>query len=243
MNPVSQQTAVTFSSDAMDRPYRGHCPLCVDSMVLPPEDNRPPVLVFIDMDNVFIADRSSIPLADQIVQTASRLFPDMKVRTDYQWTIAKAKHLDLGSLKNFDTLIERIEASGRRALIVLSSSWRNDATLQQLREEVFAEYKFSKYLCGKTAPEYSETWAPERKQGFDFDQVARDSYKIELQGTAAVIEFWLRDHGFDPSSAKYLVLDDQLNSALESLGNRFIRTDGYFRESDLEKATKTLIDE
>src|SRR5262245_9905325 len=125
----SRQTSVTFFSEEIEKPNHEHCPLCVDSEVYLKKDNRTPTIIFLDMDGVMIGDRFSSPLNDEIRLTLSALFPQVKDITDYHWTVAKGRHLHPHALQNLHSLIERIEASRQRALIVLSSSWRNDATL------------------------------------------------------------------------------------------------------------------
>ena len=238
----SRQTSVTFFSEKIEKPYHEHCPLCIDSMVYPEQSNRTPIIIFLDMDGAMIGDRASSPLKDEIRLTLSTLFPQVKDFTDYHWTVAKGRHLHPHALQNLHSLIERIEGSGRRALVVLSSAWRNDATLQQHREEVFTQHLFCKYLCGKTAPEDDKTrWTPECKQGFSFTQGAKKSFGLDLKRKADVVEFWLRDHGFDLESTNFVVVDDDdIYSDFRRFGERFILTYDLFREAHLEKAAKVL---
>ena len=242
MNPIQkfpQPTSVTFFSEEIEKPQHGHCPLCVDSMVYPKEDIKTPAIIFLDMDGVMLADQSFPATAKKIELTLHHLFPQIKVITDYHWTIAKVKHLNPIALQNLNRLIDRIEASGQRALIVLSSSWRNDATLQQHREEIFAEQLFSKYLCGKTAPDnVAKRWTPEYKQGFRFSEGAKESFGLKLEDKSDAIEYWLRDHGFDLDATNYIVIDD--DPQLGRFGEHFIRTDNLFREKNLEQAANVL---
>lgn len=236
------QTSVTFFSKEIERPYHEHCPLCIDSMVYSKGDNRPPAFIFVDMDGVFMGDQMMGLLSRQIDSTVSALFPQVREYTEFQWTVAKAKHLDPQALHSLHSLIERTEASGRRALVVLSSSWRNDATLQQHRVEVFAHLQFSKNLCGKTPPEDAERrFTPECKQGFRFTEGAKESFGLKLKNRADTIEFWLRDHGFDPESTNFVVLDDDRFCGLKRFGERFILIrENLFREEHLEQAASAL---
>lgn len=236
-----RQTSVTFFSEEIEKPNHEHCPLCVDSIVYPQENKRTPTIVFLDMDGVMIGDRFSSPLNDNIQLTLSTLFPQVKRTTDYHWTVAKGRNLHPDALQNLHNLIERIESSGQRALIVLSSAWRNDATLQQLREEAFTQHLFCNHLCGKTAPEKNETsWTPESKQGFNFAQGAKESFGLNLKRRADVIEYWLRDHGFEVGSTNFVVIDDDTSSDLQRFGERFIQTYDLFREEHLKQAAKVL---
>jgi hypothetical protein len=62
-------------------------------------------------------------------------------------------------------------------------------------------------------------------------------FKIIRQEKADVVEFWLWDHGFDPASANFVVMDD---SDLRRFGERFIQTERLFLEKHLQQATRVL---
>jgi hypothetical protein len=231
----SRPSVVTFVSNGTERPDYKHCPLCIESMVYPEQDAREPVFIFLDVDGV-LKDHSS-EVIQKISSTARELFPKTEPLTDYHWTIAKARHLNPGALRNLNTLIERIEIWGKRALVVLSSSWRNDATLQQHREEVFAQHLFCKYLAGKVAPaNYQTEWTPESKQGFNFKYGAEDSFGIELNNKDDVIEFWLRDHGFRLEEAGVVVFDDDPNVGEKRLKKCFIKVDDLLSLKNIQQA-------
>lgn len=242
LQACSPQPPPALISQETEKPYHKHCPLCVDSMVHPEDDNRTPAIIFLDMDEVMIADRIGYPLNQEITLTLRTLFPYVKISdSEYEWLIAKARHLNPHALRNLHSLIERIEASGQRALVVLSSAWRNEATLQQHREEAFAQHQFCKYLCGKTAPMNKETeCTPECKQGFSFKERAEESFGINLETRADVIKFWLRDHGFDLISTNFIVIDDDPFYDLKKFEERLIQTYDFFRKEHLEQATKFL---
>ncbi len=241
ISTTSPKTAVTYLSKGVEQPYHDHCPLCIDSIIHPKNDDRKPAIIFLDMDGVMIANRHSSPLKNKIRLTLSDLFPGVKCYNDYQWTIAKGRHLHPTALENLHKLIERIEKSNHRALVVLSSAWRNDATLQQLKKEAFTIHVFCKYLCGKTAPKNSDTnWTPECKQGFEFTKGAKRTFKLSLENRSDVVEFWLRDHGFDPSSTNFIVIDDFVGEKRKRFGKRCLKTNFLFMELHLEKAAKVL---
>lgn len=222
-----------------EKPYHEHCPLCVDSIVRPKQDKRTPAIIFLSMDGVMIGDRMSPVFRDKILSTLSTLFFQVENFNDYHWTVAKGRHLDPGALFNLHTLIERIEYSGRRALVVLTSGWRNDATLQQHREQVFRQHQFCKYLCGKTAPQYDDTqWTPECRQGFEFTRAAKHKFNLDLNNKGDVIEYWLRNHGFDLHSTNFVVIN---RHSIQKFRNRLIQTDGLlFQTKHLQQAIDLL---
>lgn len=223
-----------------------HCPLCVDSMIRPKDDKRDPAIIFLDLDGVMIRDRQSPIFSKVIWATRTKLYPDKKQPSNYEWLIATAKHLHSGCVKNLDTLIRRVENSGRRALVVLSSAFRNDATLKQHREEVFIHHNFCSSLCGKAAPLYNDVdWTPECKEDEGrFTNHAKKEYQLGLKDRGDVVEYWLRDHGFDPEKSNYVVLDDY-DDGLKRFGDRFVEVNPnhLFNEAALEKATKVLVPE
>lgn len=241
ISSVRCPTSVTFVSKGQERPYHDHCPLCIDSMVHPADDNRKPAIIFLGMNGVMIDDTSWGPLRDEIRSTIDMLFPEVERHTEYQWAVAKGLHLDPHALKNLHDLIERIEQAGRHALVVLSSGWRNDATLEQHREEIFGPYEFSERLCGKIAPTKNEVrWTPECKQGFEFAKGAKESFGLTLESRSDVIEFWLRDHSFDPESANFIVIEEDDTDKRERFGQRFIQADSLFKKEHFDQATEVL---
>lgn len=241
MNPISTPTAVTFSSEELIQPYHKHCPLCEDSIVNPEQDDRIPIIIFLDMDGPMIPDRCNPDFYEEMYRTRSELFPQVKEINEYQWRVVHGRHLDSEALKNLHSLIERIEASNHRALVVLSSAWRNDATLQQLREEVFSQYLFCKHLGGKAAPtKFDIDWTPECLQGFNFTQGAKDFFGLDLGKKSDVVEYWLLDHGFNLSSTNFVVLDDDTSEGFERFEERFVPIRYLLSKKDCEQAAKVL---
>lgn len=220
-----------------------HCPHCIWSKVHPEDDPRPPAIIFLDMDGVMIGDRGVNPLRRRISQTLIKLFPSTKTITDYHRAVAKGRHLNVFALTKLNVLIEKIEEAGMRAIVVLSTAWRLDATLQQHIKEVFNEHNFSAYICGKTVPESKEIkFTPEFKQGYNF-QIIKErakSFNIKLQNRSDVIEFWLYDHGFNPKSTNFIVIDDCVMYKRERFGERFIEIRDLFEFRHLVAAVKAL---
>lgn len=237
---VDVASAVRWTGKGLKPSYE-HCPICVNSMISPKDGRSKPALIFLDMDGVMIGDRFRHALRSKICSTLREIFPTVKRYNDYHWTIAKGRHLHPVALMNLDLLIKRIEKSGQRALVILSTAWRSDATLKQLREEAFVTNKFCKYICGKTAPESSETsWTPECELGFDFAKGAKKIFGLNLFTRSDVIEFWMRDHCFDPKSTNFVVIDDYDEDKSARFGDRFIKTSYLFEKEHLELATSVL---
>lgn len=219
-----------------------HCPLCIPGMVSPTHDSRPGAMIFLDMDGVMITGRDENPLRKAITATRIKLFPEAgsNLLFNYQCTIAKGRHLNPIALKNLHTLIERVERAGLRALVVISSGWRNDATTQQLREEAFQGYEFSKHIAGKTPPDDCGK-TPESVAGHDFSTPAKEKYELSLRRRAEQIKYWLLEHGFDPKTSNFVVIDDCDEGFSECFGNRFVQTGYLMLDEDLAQATEVLL--
>lgn len=206
-----------------------HCPFCIDSLLHPPNDPRPPAFIFLDIDGVMICGRGTPAFHERMSKVFFQMYPGNKVISDYQSLFVNAELLDSAALDYLHHLIARIEHAGNRALIVLSTSWRNDATLLDFREKIFKKHIFSQYLCGKAPPEASETsWAVDCPQDNN------------LNSTADAIEYWLNAHGFDPTTANFVALDDDPSRGLRRFGSRFIHTPCLFNEKSLEQAVQVL---
>lgn len=213
-----------------------HCPLCVPSMVHPKEDSQKPALIFLDMDGVMDGN------LEKVETELKKMFPDAgKSPTDYQWIRAKGRNLNQTAADNLHTLIDRIKKAGQRPLIVLSSNWRNDATLEQHRREIFFQYRFSHHLCGKTAPLfYQGTLLPKRYKEYNFTAQAQSSCELILERRANTIEYWLKDHDFPLDSTNFVVIDDDPYADLERFKGRFIETKTQFTEENVKQACSAL---
>lgn len=242
---IPSQTSVKFFPDTIKRPDHPHCPLCIDSMIHPEQDERPPTFIFLDMDGVMLSGRGTPKYHKKMSKTFFQMFPGETTCNEYQSLFVNAEHLDPAALKNLQVLVERIEKAGNRALILLSTSWRYHTTLLEFREKVFAKHLFSQYLCGKVAPENSEAKSSvDCIQGFEFAEGAKERFGIDLKKTADAIEYWLRDHGFDPDATNFVVFDDDDSRGLSRFGPRYIHVSCYvysvLNEKHIEQAAQAL---
>ncbi|MEL6539686.1 MAG: hypothetical protein AAFP93_02860 [Bacteroidota bacterium] len=178
-------SAVTWSGGQKvedDEDMYVHCPLCHCSTIYPEKDGRIPAIMFLDMDGVLMpVDR---PL-EKVHALLKKLFPHVEnySYTDAQYKLAFSRHLNEKALENFHHMIEQVEASGQRPLVVISSAWRSAATLEEQRTSIYAQHKFSRYLGGKTAieSEFEASFTPECKLGFNFFRNAQERYKYYLE--------------------------------------------------------------
>lgn len=206
-----------------------HCPFCIDSLLHPQNDPRSPAFIFLDMDGVMICGRKMPDFHERMSKLFFQMYPGESHISDHQSLYVNSELLDSNALDYLHHLIARIEMAGHRALIVLSTSWRNDATLLEFREKIFKKHIFSQHLCGKAPPEKTEiSWAVD---------CVPDS---NLKTTADAIEYWLKDHGFDPTTTNFITLDDDPSRGLLRFGSRFIHIQCLLNEKSIEQAAQIL---
>lgn len=221
------KTTVRYEGEG-EAPPHTHCPLCVASMIDPKELEKPLFFMFLDMDGVMSDRLSNSKTETKIKETVYKIFPNAGNRPNhYQWTLAKGRCLNTHSVEKISDLIRLIEDLNLQPLIVLSTAWRNDATLEQHIKEAFSEVGFGQYICGKTAPEDWEfSYTPEYKQGFRFEEGA-DKFDIKLNNRAQTIRYWLKDHGFSPEKTHFAILDDCDDKLSKTFGERFIPINSF----------------
>ncbi len=224
-------SAVTWSTGVRDRYDRQyvHCPLCHCATLYPELDGRRPAIIFLDIDEVVMHEGR---YRDEIDLMLQKLFPHVEYHSHHSYTsaqqlLAQARYPDKDALESLHDLIDKIEESGQRPLLVITSAARHPVMIEQQRTEIYAQYKFSEYICGKTPPEgrFDKRDAIEHKLGFDFCKNAQERYDLSLDNRGDAIEFWLRDHSFDPATANFVVLNyENERSCLSRFGKKFIKT-------------------
>lgn len=204
-------------------PVNAHCPLCVHT---PPVNLKNSAIIFLDMDGVMINRQNH---AESILKTQFEKFG--KNASLLQNRIAAAYHLNEAAVQSLKLLIERIEKV-KPAYIVISSSWRQDCTLDELKNQVFGGPGleiFKERVIGKTPSSKDESWAIEsdsyyhkypEKDNIHFEDLAKKKYGISLKYRAGEIAFWLAFHKIE--DCDFIVLDDDYSEHLEHFGKRFI---------------------
>lgn len=237
-------SAVTWSPGETE--YRMsyiHCPLCDYKMLYPKNEKRSPAIIFLDIDGVLIELFRPRDVLEKIKATLKELFPHQNRHySRSQQNIATARYFNREAIAGLDQIIEKIKDSGQRPLVVLSSSWRHASWLDELRNDAYGQYNFSRYLCGKTSLDFQaeENLSIESKCGFEFYKTAQKVYGIQLKNRANAIEFWLKDHGFDPEKTNFVVLDDEYVDCCSKFGPRFIETKWLLNQTNVQAAIDAL---
>ncbi|MFQ5728842.1 MAG: HAD domain-containing protein [Waddliaceae bacterium] len=213
-----------------------HCPLCIQ----PIDINS--TLIFLDIDGVILEDRSTPYFAYKILKTFEEVFGGKvgisREYTALEWRTVTARNLTEQPLDNLYRLIDRIQRVHRSARIVLSSAWRNNGTMQEIRDTMFATHEFSKLIIGKTPPADGDHYAPEIQTGQKFGPIAKEKYGLSLKSRAEQIDFWLREHALQ--QVDFVILDDEDDSLSHKFGDRFVHVDYLLSEQEINLACKIL---
>lgn len=203
-------------------PVSGHCPLCIN---IPTVNLKNSALIFLDLDGVMI-DRQHH--ANSISKTQIEKFG--KEASPLQNRIASAYYFDETAVESLKLLIEKIEKV-KPAYIVISSAWRQDGTLDELKNQVFGVpglEMLKKRVIGKTPSPKKESWAVESdsyyqkspaKEKIHFEDLAEEKYGLSFQYRAGEIAFWLAFHKVD--DCDFIVFDDDPCAGLDYFEERF----------------------
>lgn len=219
-----------------------HCRLCVH---IPTVKLKNSAIVFLDMDGVMINRNNCM---ESILKTQFAKFG--KDATNLQNRIAAAYHLDEIAVQSLKLLIEKIEAI-KPAYIVISSAWRQDCTLDELKNEVFGIpglEMFKERIIGKTPSSKNDSWAIKSDRYFQknpdtekihFEDLAKEKYEISLNFRSGEIAFWLAFHKVE--DCDFIILDDDCFAHLEHFGKRFIHVNMLSNE-DVNLAINTIFE-
>lgn len=169
-----------------------------------------PFVIFLDIDGVVY----NTPNQEGVFKKAAELCPEERY-SNRICSIAAAYFFNQGALKNLDYLISKIEQT-THVWVVISSSWREDRSVEELKTTFFGMHHFSKYIVDKT---------PEKVPKEEIGMLccsAGHSEKYSSQCRASEIRYWLTQH---PEVRNFVVLDDYDHHLSDSFGDRFIKTD------------------
>lgn len=198
-------------------------------------NKKPLVVIFLDIDGVLYNEGCIRPVykwittdpsrekmewgeADPIKEKMDELFPNRRKSDfpDYHHasSVAASHFFSDQALKNLDQLISQIEKIARVA-VVISSSWREGKTVEELRGDFFKIHNFSKYIIDKTPDKVPKNeWRNYPTEGTEIDH-ASTCRKAQIQ-------YWLKNHSEKVDA--FIVLDDQDSHHLSHFGQSFFKT-------------------
>lgn len=181
--------------------------------------DRPDVILFLDIDGVVY--RKSDP--QMVFKKVKELFPTVETFDNKVCSIAAAHFFSKIALENLDAIIAGIEKT-RKVSIVITSSWREGRSAEELRTTFFGIHDFSKYIVDTT---------PVRTRRAKIE----GSCVVNPEGCdcrAEEIQAWLTNN---PHIREYIVLDDYNSHLRENFKERF------FEINFLDLLTREIADE
>lgn len=199
---------------------------------------EPLSIIFLGIDGVMIEDHVSsdtLSSLNVLHEVAGLKVSRLQARSIVSNRFSKE------AISNLGHLIQRVSAVGKVA-IVLSSHWRNELTLDDLRHRTFSNVSFPKKIIDKT-PDLDIC---RQKRGLPpLSPVAFQKYGFHLESQGAEIrgreiEFWLRENQHKYNIRSFVILDDQDTELSARFPNNFVEVKNCLSKSDVEKAYQIL---
>ena len=222
---------------------------------------KPLAVIFLDMDGV-MSDRldsedtrNNIEWARKQIKAANPIYSDgssmKKLRAKHLLRLrAGAQCLFPKALENLQSLIERVSQTMQVA-IVISSAWRDELSVEELKNHVFADCFFRDLIIDKT-PDDDSTYAKLKyfnKLAFDFktpSDICNEKYGFKLDDVRGrQIDFWLKENSADRDIYSYVVIDDLFGESSELFSrhlDRFVQVNpnDLFSKKDADLAYEIL---
>lgn len=173
---------------------------------------KPTSVIFLDIDGVLIGDRGSPVLSESIRKKVNELFIKKEGLnagfTELEWRVAASYFLTPSAVFNLDKLIAKVSKVANVA-IVISSMWRNDGSVADLREKMFDRYAFSSLIIDKTQKE--------------------NDYR------GVQIAYWLRENKDRFNVKSFVIFDDYDEKLSKLFHSRFVLVKELLSEEDVAK--------
>lgn len=203
-------------------------------------ERKPLSIIFLDIDGVLIGARDLDPLRTGIRQKLVHLFgkkdDSYREYTELEWRIASSYFLSKEAVDHLQKLIERASRVTDIG-IVLSSAWRLDATLWEIKHQVFAMYPFAQRIIDKT-PE--DDWWRKKRGEAELSPIALKKYGFSLKTRGAQIDYWLRENRTPLGIRNFVIIDDVDDEMRVRHSSHFIEVEGLFSKADAERAYHIL---
>lgn len=188
---------------------------------------KPITAIFLDIDGVLMGDVSG----DSKMRKLCDLF-GVRDYTGLEYDIATSYFLSELAVAHLDKLIEKVSQVAH-VVIILSSAWRVNRTLDQIKNQIFVIWPFSKYIIDKT-PDDSR-WEDQ------ISRVSLEKYGFELRSRACQIDYWLHENSHLQVKS-FVVLDDYDECLSERFPHNFVHVRwGLLSEEHSEKAYQVIV--
>jgi len=201
---------------------------------------KPLVVIFLDIDGVLIGTRDVDPLCTSIWQKLVELFGERdggyRDYTALEWRIAASYFLSRSAVENLEKLIERVSEVDQVA-IVLSSAWRLDGTVDEIKNQMFPIESFSRQIIDKTP---DDDWWRSRKGEETLSPRALEKYGFSLETRGSQIDYWFLENREKWDIKNFVILDDVDDGLSAKYPHHFVEVNRLLSESEVEKAYEIL---
>lgn len=203
-----------------------------------------PALIFLDIDGVLSdyttneSTRKKIKKTYRKIMDSERQYSLLPKDEAFNLVFRKATthHFSKTAVLNLKSLIDRVTKE-RELFIVISSSWRNGVSLEDLQKHVFADHPgLARRIIGKTPDDDEALY--ERFGGIEnipseiktSSAISLEKHGLELNDLRGrQIEFWLKEHAAEWDIYSYAIIDDiddgTTSEILERHLGRFVKVD------------------
>lgn len=185
------------------------------------QDQLPKVAIFLDIDGVLY--NPSDDLRRTVVDKAAEMF-NVRMPSNYQCSIVAVSYFWKKALDNLHRLLE---TDKWEVDIIISSSWKDNRTVDELKQ-MFAQHPFSSHIVDRICDD----------RCVEFRKWAKSNHLAPNR--AAQIAMWLEQHGDCYQS--FVIFDDIEYWFKEIFLSNFVKVNEYhlLTEQDCKKASQIL---
>lgn len=185
------------------------------------------IVIFLDIDGVLLDLWKRNTAYGYLVQryNEQNIEPSKRDFSSAAYDKMRVELFDELALKRLDSLIDAIERRGEKVGIVISSAWRENLSVDQLKE--LFKYKFAEKIIGKTA-----------------DRIKVQDHEIsfrEYLDRGEEIDVWLQQNKEKWDVSNFIILDDDDDAISELFPDNFVLcSEGTFSQKNLEQTCSRL---
>ncbi len=163
---------------------------------------KPWLIIFLDIDGVLFNQSLMGNLRKKQREKVEELFDSSKEYDQFKYEVASGHLLDKNAVNLLEDFVDQLAASYQIG-IVLSSDWRLGKTIEYLRNQIFASWRFSRVLIDKTVD--NDAYYSDQEDHPSALSMRKYGFSLNTRGDQ--IDYWLKEH-MDMNIAGFLIFDD-----------------------------------